>query len=72
MPDPGAMEMKRPISALKDWLSDKQAIAVCEDKYTHGGVYIGQREPVVGSIYICLQEGSLKLTPGKRISIRLM
>lgn len=65
MQDPGEMEMKRPIPAFKDWLSDKWVIAVCEDKCTHGDMYIGQWEAIVGSINICLQEGSLKLTPGK-------
>ncbi|GAB5584194.1 hypothetical protein PRBEI_2001802400 [Prionailurus iriomotensis] len=31
MQDPGEMEMKRPIPAFKEWLSDKWAIAVCEE-----------------------------------------
>ena len=70
MQDPGEMEMKRPIPAFKEWLSDKWAIAVCEGKCTHR--WGGEGEYVLGngnwlweaSTFV-LQEGSLKLTPRK-------
>lgn len=63
MLDASEMEMKRLIPAFKDRLSggqtDKGVISVSDDKSTNRGVYAGQWEPAVGSIFICPQEDSL-------------
>ena len=64
--DTGEMEMKRLIPTLRTGClmghTDKGMIAVCEDKCTSGVVCVAQWEPMVGSIYIYLQEVTLKLT----------
>lgn len=52
---------------LPDGQTDRGVIAACEEKCSSGVVCIRQWEHKVGSIYICLQEVNLKLTPPKWI-----